>query len=251
MSLFRYLATSDDPLARLVRRGRRAVLDASLPAPRLVVRPILWAVLAVRHAGEFTGRVLVCEPLFKARCRRYGRRVRTGSFVHWISGPGDIELGDDVRVDGKCHFLFASRFADRPTLSVGDHVYIGHGCEFTIGRGIAIGRHCLIAAHSRLFDSDGHSTDPAARRAGLAPPEESSRPIVLRDNVWVGTGATILKGVTIGEGSVVAACAVVTRDVPAGVVVAGNPARIVKQLVDSPHAPASRERERERIAAGR
>jgi acetyltransferase-like isoleucine patch superfamily enzyme len=139
-------------------------------------------------------------------------------------------VGDDVLIDGRCHFLSAARFADRPTLDLGDRTYVGHDCQFSIGRRITIGRHCLIAARVSLFDSDGHSTDPASRLSGSPPPGESSEPIVLGDNVWVGTGATILKGVTIGEGSVVAACSVVTRDVPPGVLVAGNPARIVKSL---------------------
>jgi acetyltransferase-like isoleucine patch superfamily enzyme len=232
MGAAHYFATSDAGLARSVRRARRAVLNLTLPAPRVVVRPILGAVLAARVGSEFVRRVLVCEPLFKAHCARYGRRVRTGPFLHWVSGQGDIVLGDDIVIDGKCHFLFAARFVDRPALIVGDHTYIGHDCQFTIGRRITIGRHCLIAAHARLFDSDGHSTDPAARLAGLPPPEESARPIVVGDNVWVGTGALILKGVTIGDASVVAAHAVVTRDVPPGVVVAGNPARIVKHLTD-------------------
>jgi acetyltransferase-like isoleucine patch superfamily enzyme len=56
------------------------------------------------------------------------------------------------------------------------------------------------------------------------------RPVVLGDDVWVGAGAVILKGVTVGDGAVVAARAVVTRDVPADTVVAGNPARVVKRL---------------------
>ena len=230
MSVHRYLATSPDPLAQAARRLRLAVQNFTLPAPRIIVRPILWAFLAARAGSEYARRVLVCEPLFKAHCARYGRRVRTGAFLHWVCGRGDIVLGDDVLIDGKCHFLFAARFSDCPTLTVGDHSFIGHDCQFTIGRRITIGRHCLIAGQARLYDSDGHSTDPGARLAGLPPPEETVKPIVVNDNVWVGTGALILKGVTIGEGSVVAACAVVTRDIPPGVLVAGNPARIVRHL---------------------
>jgi acetyltransferase-like isoleucine patch superfamily enzyme len=230
MGVHRYLATSDDALARSARRVRQAVRDFTLPAPRVITRPILWALLAARAASEFARRVLVCEPLFKAHCRRYGRRVRTGPFLHWVHGPGDIVLGDDVLIDGKCHFLFAARFADRPTLTIDDRTYIGHDCQFTVGRRITIGRHCLLAARVCLFDSDGHSIDPAARLAGLPPPPESSKPIVLGNNVWVGTGALILKGVTIGDDSIVAARAVVTHDIPSGVLVAGNPARIVKHL---------------------
>jgi acetyltransferase-like isoleucine patch superfamily enzyme len=230
MGIHHYLATSEDALARSARRLRHAVHSFTLPAPRIVTVPILCAVLAARALSEFGWRLLVCEPLFKAQCESYGRRVRTGSHLHWIQGRGGIVLGDDVLIDGRCHFLFAARFAERPLLTVGDRTYIGHGCMFTIGQRVAIGRHCLLAANVSLFDSDGHPTDPAARLAGLPPPDDSAQPIVLGDNVWVGTGALILKGVTIGAGAVVAARAVVTRDVPSKVLVAGNPARIVKRL---------------------
>ena len=97
-----------------------------------------------------------------------------------------------------------------------------------IGRSVRIGNHCLIAGGVQIFDMDGHPSDAAERRAGTAPPAESIRPVVISDDVWVGSGALILKGITIGARAIVAARAVVTRDVPADAIVAGNPARIVK-----------------------
>src|SRR3954451_19485790 len=117
MSIRRYCAPSDEPFARSVRRTHRAVRDFTLPAPRIVFRPILWAVLAARSLAHLARRLLICEPLFKAHCEQFGRRVRTGSYLHWVDGRGDILIGDDVLIDGKCHFLFAARFADRPTLA--------------------------------------------------------------------------------------------------------------------------------------
>ncbi len=232
MSLYKYLATSDNPLPRLVRRTRRAAREFTLPAPRVVVRPILWAFLALREVWHYVRRVLIVEPLFKGYCTRYGQRVRTGIFLHWVDGKGDILLGDDVLIDGKCAFLFDARYNEHPTLEVGDHTVISHKCQFTIGRRITIGRHCLIAANACFFDSDGYPTDPSQRLSGVPPSADHAQAIVLEDNVWVGTGVFILKGVTIGSGSVVAAGSVVTKDVPPNVVVAGNPARIVKQLAE-------------------
>ena len=168
----KYLATSDDLIARIARCVRDGLRTFTIPTPKIVMRPILWAVLSARAATNLARRVLICEPLFKAACARYGRRVRTGPLLHWVHGCGDIVLGDDIVIDGKCHFLFAARFVDRPSLIIGDHTYIGHDCQFTVGRRITIGRHCLIAAHVSLFDSDGHSTDPAIRMAGLPPPRK-------------------------------------------------------------------------------
>jgi maltose O-acetyltransferase len=81
-----------------------------------------------------------------------------------------------------------------------------------------------------VFDLDGHPLDADERRAGQPTPASAVRPVEIGDDVWVGTGALILKGVTVGPRSVVAARAVVTADVPADVVVAGNPARVVRHL---------------------
>jgi acetyltransferase-like isoleucine patch superfamily enzyme len=107
---------------------------------------------------------------------------------------------------------------------------------------IEIGSHCLISWNVAIADSDFHPLDSVQRRVdaeALAPffenrpprPALRSAPISIGDNVWIGMNAVILKGVTIGENSVVAAGSVVTKAVPANVVVAGNPASIMRQLV--------------------
>lgn len=235
-SLYQFLATSDHPAARAVRRLRRGILEVTLPAPRVVVKPMLWSFLCLRAAYFFGKRLLICEPLFKAYCRSYGRGVRTGVYIHWVQGKGEIILGDDVLVDGKCSFSFAARYAARPTLSVGDHTEIGHNCRFSVGKRIAIGRHCHIASDVWMLDSSGHPADPEARLAGLPPSPDEVRPVVIEDNVWIGSRSVIFPGVRIGEGSVVSAASVVTIDVPPNTLVAGNPARKVRSLVARPVA---------------
>jgi acetyltransferase-like isoleucine patch superfamily enzyme len=92
--------------------------------------------------------------------------------------------------------------------------------KVTIGRGVMIAWGVTICDHDfhKLYVNDEQLTETA--------------PVVIEDNVWVGMDATILKGVTVGAGAVVAARAVVTRDVPARCVVAGNPATVVKRDVD-------------------
>lgn len=225
MSVVRELALSDRPWARWARRAYRGVANFSLPAPRVVFVPLLYAVLAVRSVYYFVVRVFVCEPLFKAYCASYGKGVHTGVFLHWVQGRGRIVLGDDVLVDGKCSFNFAVRFAEAPTLTVGSHTAIGHNCMFTVGRAITIGEHCRIAANVTMFDSSGHPSDPAAREAGAPPDPESVKPITIGRNVWIGSGAVIFPGVTVGDNSVIGTRAVVLASVPANSVVMGNPAR--------------------------
>ena len=196
---------------------------------------MLWAFLAVRSVYYWVRRVFICEPLFKAYCKQYGRGLRTGVFIHWVQGRGDIILGDDVEVDGLCSFFFAARFSPNPTLRIGDHTIIRSGSSFVAGRNITIGKHCKIASHVSMFESSGHPSDPEMRQAGLPPGPEDVRPITIGDNVWIGQRSIIAPGVTIGEGSIVSAASVVLSDVPPFTVVAGYPARKIASL-RNPHA---------------
>jgi acetyltransferase-like isoleucine patch superfamily enzyme len=222
------LSTSDRPVARAVRQTRRAVLRFTLPAASgLVARPAMRIVEALRCVLYFFYRVLVCEPVFRASCHSCGSGVRTDVYIHWIQGRGRLIVGNDVLVDGKCSFTFASRYTPAPTLVIGDHSGIGHGCRFVVGKQIAIGRHCRIAGEVWMFDSSGHPLDAEARRAGHAASSDDVRPITVGDNVWIGARAIIHPGVTVGDHSVISAGAVVMADVPAYAVVAGNPARAV------------------------
>jgi acetyltransferase-like isoleucine patch superfamily enzyme len=109
-------------------------------------------------------------------------------------------------------------------LRVGANVFINHGCTLNDMGGIQIGRDCMLGPNVSLLTA-GHPTAVADRRAGI-----TVAPIVIGTNVWVGAGAIILGGVTVDDGAVVAAGAVVTRDVPPATLVAGVPARTVRAL---------------------
>ena len=108
-------------------------------------------------------------------------------------------------------------------IHVGKGVFINSGCCFQDQGGITLGDGCLIG-HQVVIATLNHDLDPA-RRGGMYP-----APVRLGKNVWVGAHATILPGVTVGDGAVIAAGAVVTKDVPAGVVAGGVPARVLKTI---------------------
>lgn len=110
-------------------------------------------------------------------------------------------------------------------ITIGKNVFINSGCCFQDQGGISIGDGSLIG-HQVVFATLNHDLDPAKRKS-MYP-----APIVVGKNVWIGAHATILAGVTIGDDAVVAAGAVVTRDVPAGTIVGGVPARVMKKLAD-------------------
>lgn len=108
-------------------------------------------------------------------------------------------------------------------IRLGKNVFINNCCTFMDRGGITIGDNAFIGPQVCLI-TENHGLTPQMRRTLI------SKPIVLKNNVWIGAGATVLPGVTIGENSVVGAGAVVTKDVPANTVVAGNPARIIKKI---------------------
>jgi acetyltransferase-like isoleucine patch superfamily enzyme len=229
-SLRRRLATSQGSVARLLRWAYRSFNYFSVPAPRIIVKPLLWLFLLVRKAYYFTVRVFFCEPLFKAYCTKYGRNLHTGCYLHWIDGKGDIVLGDNVTLDGKSNIAFAARFSDHPTLQIGDNTGVGHNCFFTVGKLISIGRNCILSGDVTIMDSNAHDTDPAARSAHKPPKPEDVRPVIIRDEVWIGRHCIIFPGVKIGEGSVISAGSVVRTHVPPYSVVAGNPAKVMFRL---------------------
>ncbi|HEV7392825.1 MAG TPA: acyltransferase [Burkholderiales bacterium] len=122
------------------------------------------------------------------------------------------------------------------TVEIGDECVLV-GAIFMCAERITLGKRVVASYHVTIADSDFHPLDPAARRLDAianapggnlgARPVVESRPVRIDDDVWIGIGAIILKGVHIGKGARVEAGAVVTRNVAAGVVVAGNPARTV------------------------
>ena len=144
-----------------------------------------------------------------------------------ISGP-------NIRI-GKCATVIAEpearikigvwgREPDQGKITIGDYVLISPGGRISASDEIVIGDSVMMANGVYITDSDWHDLYDRTARS----PEV--KPVHIGNNVWLGDHSTVLKGVTIGENSVVAAGAVVSKNVPPNVVVAGNPATVVKQL---------------------
>ncbi|MBS0264562.1 MAG: amino acid adenylation domain-containing protein, partial [Planctomycetes bacterium] len=228
--MFRFLALSDHWLARGVRAMYWGVRSISLPAPQVLIQPFSWVIISLRWLYYFLFRVCVCEPVFKSYLRRCGRRFHTGVYLPWILGKGDLVVGDDVTFGGKCSITFATRFAQNPTLSIGNRSGIGHNCMLTVGKAITIGDRCRIASDVWMFDSGGHPLDADDRAENVVLESEAVRPITIGDDVWIGRRCVIFPGVNIGSGSVVVACSVVMSSVPPYSLVSGHPAKVVGQL---------------------
>jgi maltose O-acetyltransferase len=110
-------------------------------------------------------------------------------------------------------------------IHIGDHVYLNVQCTILDCNEVRIGHHVMIGPVVQIYTA-AHLLEAEARIQGW----EVAEPIVIEDNVWLGGGAILLPGVTIGRNAVVGAGAVVSRSVPANTVVAGNPARVIREI---------------------
>jgi acetyltransferase-like isoleucine patch superfamily enzyme len=169
-------------------------------------------------------RIFYNTPLFKMECRKVGKRLYLVGGIPLVMGHLRINLGDDVTLFGATTLIGAKVF-ENPTLTVGNNTYIGYQLLIDVGCDVTIGNNVLIADRVTIRSYDGHPTDPSKRH--LPAPPESSRPISIEDNAWIGQDCIILKGVSIGAGSIVGAGTVVTKDVPPNSLAVGNPVRCI------------------------
>ena len=167
--------------------------------------------------------------MFRTQCSQVGKWLYLIKGIPLITGNLTINIGEGVTIFGQTSFN-GIKIIDKPTLEIGDYSYIGYKVTIYVGDCVYIGRNVIISNYVFIAGEDGHPVDPIMRLKNMPPPRESIKPIVINDNVWIGEKAVIMKGVTIGEGAVVGAGAVVTKDVPPMTVVAGNPARVVKEI---------------------
>ena len=217
--------------ARLKEFGS-AILAFHLPIPR-ALDSIYSLIQYLQILGSETDdRISVAcyrFPVLRSKCVSIGKRLQMERIPN-ITGPVKIYLGDDVRLSGILTISGGRVFSDSE-FRVGNRSFIGAGCAFSIAKSITIGDDVLIAGNCTVSDYSGHPTNPEKRIAGAQVDPEDVRPVRIENKAWLGRGAMILPGVTIGEGAVVGAAAVVTRDVPPGRICVGNPGRLLTRTV--------------------
>jgi acetyltransferase-like isoleucine patch superfamily enzyme len=217
--------------ARLKKLGK-AILTFQLPIPR-VLDPIYSLIRYLQILSfETEERISVAcfrYPVLRAMCASIGKRLEMEQIPN-IDGPVKIYLGDDVRLSGHISISGGRVFSDSE-FRVGNRSFIGAGCVFSVAKSITIGDDVLIAGGCTVSDYSQHPLDPEKRTAGMQVDPEDVRPIRIENRVWLGKGAMILPGVTVGEGAVVGAATVVTKDVPPGHICVGNPGRLLSRTV--------------------
>jgi acetyltransferase-like isoleucine patch superfamily enzyme len=145
--------------------------------------------------------------------------------------PGDFEAMRALlaeftgrEIDGSVRVLPPFHPDGGANLRFGRNVFVNHGCTAVVVGGIEIGDDVMLGPNVQLI-SGGHALEPETRRSVC-----TSAPVVIGRGVWVGAGASILQGVTVGDDAVVAAGAVVTKNVPPRTLVGGVPARVLREL---------------------
>lgn len=176
-------------------------------------------------------RGILARPAWKLSELRGGPRVRVGRrFCLYgnirFSGPGSLILGDDVIVGGDCTPFTHGSDA---VLKIGSRTFL-NGTRFGCSKSIEVGDDCILA-DARIMDTDFHAVHKQRNLAQMSP---DTAPVKIGNNVWVAAGAAILKGVEIGDNSVVAFGSVVAKSIPSDKIFGGNPA---KELGTVPEGP--------------
>ena len=143
----------------------------------------------------------------------FGNNISIGDYATLITAPDkriDLSTWETDKINGE--------------INLGAYILISPGTSIRSAKKITIGESTMIASDVTITDSDWHGIYDRSEPVG------NTKPVVLKDNVWIGDSAIVCKGVTIGENSIIGAGAVVTKDVPPNSIFAGNPAKLVKTL---------------------
>lgn len=157
----------------------------------------------------------------------FNKKVIFGKNVR-IANPQYIETGSNVILDDGCELCVLQTIAHIvPHLKIGNNVLIGKGCRIGCDNSIVIGDNVLFAPNVHISDRNHSYSDiniPISKQ-----PVSTHGPVIIKEETWLGYGCQIMSGVTIGKHCVIAAGAIVVKDVPDYCIVGGNPARILKR----------------------
>lgn len=227
-----WLKNSDHPLAKVVFKSLKTVIQFELPAPVFALAPFYYAYRSIESLLSTLTRMFFWTPLLKGRLQSVGRNLYLYGGLPYICGPVEISFGDNCRVSGKTTISGRSNSKQTPCLVTGNNIDIGWMTSISVGSRVEIGDNVRIAGRCFLAGYPGHPMNAEARAAGLAETDEQVGEIIIENDVWLATGVSVMAGVRIGQGTVVAAGSVVTTDLPSGVLAAGIPARVIRSLDD-------------------
>lgn len=151
-----------------------------------------------------------------------------------ITGGECISIGENTTIKDNSSITAWSIYLEQrfsPRITIGDNCGIGERAHITAIESITIGNGVLLGKNVLITDN-GHGNNSLAQQSIIPSMREliSKGPVVIEDNVWIGQNSCVLPGVTIGQGAIIAANSVVTKNVEVNTIVAGNPARVIKKI---------------------
>ncbi|MBT8139447.1 MAG: acyltransferase [Gammaproteobacteria bacterium] len=169
------------------------------------------------------------EHFIRPQFTRLGKLPQVQKPRHLVLCGDHISIGDHAHIncanDNKVRLTtWPANNNGSASITVGDYCLLSPGTRISAAEQITIGNNCMFAANCYVSDSDWHGIYNRTRCF------RCTAPVTLANNVWLGERVIVGKGVSIGENSVIGAGSVVTRDIPANVVAAGSPARVIKQI---------------------
>jgi len=180
-----------------------------------------------KHAWSYMKSKIYYENMFRWRCSSIGKNLALYGEIPWITGTGNIYIGDDVEIMDRVTLFTGGHVYEEPEIRIGDGCSVGFMVQIRAAQKVEIGKNCMIAGYTIISDNNGHPIDLDRRKRKEKVTPEEIAPVIIEDDVWIGEHALIMKGVTIGRGSVISAGSVVLKSVPPMKIVMGNPARVV------------------------
>jgi acetyltransferase-like isoleucine patch superfamily enzyme len=226
-TLITRIKRADTPVEASIKERLRRLQYLELPVPESLAEAMLIAYSTRRQLGDEMARRLFFQPAFRARAESVGEGLLLYGGMPYIYGDLRIRMGAFNKLSAQTS-LVAGHVLDAPVLETGDHTNIGAFVTISVSRRVTLGSRVSIANGVEIYDNPGHNIHPDERRKPVQP--ESIKPVVIGDDVWVGSHSTVMPGVEIGRGSVVGARSVVTKDVPPMTFVAGAPARVIRNI---------------------
>jgi len=236
-----WLKTSQHPVAQTLFAFLKKIINMELPAPKFLFSPAYALYRLLQTFLATLMRILFWTPLLKGRLEKVGRNLNLYGGLPYISGPVHISIGDDCRVSGQSTFTGRSCAKIPPTLTLGNNIDIGWMTTIAVGTKIELGDNVRIAGRALLAGYPGHPLDPKDRALGLPESDDQVADIIIEDDVWLATGVSVMAGVRIGQGTIVAAGSVVTHDLPPMVLAGGIPAKVIRSLSATTASPAEQD----------
>jgi len=208
------------------KRRAKALFHARVVLPRFVSAFLFKLRVFRKYFFQYLKCKLYYENILRYRCKSLGSNFMCfGGFR--IEGNGAISIGNNVTMFKEVTFLTGGNLCNGAEIRIGDNASIGYRTVFRCEKRITIGSNCLIGGETIIGDNDGHRLNHRRVEKRLPAAEQSVRPVTIEDDVWIGERCIIMKGVTIGRGSIISAGSVVTRSIPPGKIAMGHPARVV------------------------